>query len=61
MKSMATSDSYNAKPQDKSAVVKPSSPAGVSEKKTGYANPDFSKMTPAEKLEWNLKRIRQSY
>ena len=61
MKSMATSDSYNAKPQDKSTVVKPSSPAGASGKKTGYANPDFSKMPPAEKLEWNLKRIRQSY
>ena len=59
---MATSDSYNAKPQAKSAVVKPSSPAPAGNAgKNGYTNPDFSKMTPAEKLEWNLKRIRQSY
>lgn len=65
MKSMATSDSYNAKPADtKTSVVKPdtkpgsAAPAGSGSRK--YELPDFSKMTPAEKLQWNLDRIRRS-
>ena len=59
MKSMATSDSYNAKPAEKAMVVKPSAGSENGPKKK-FELPDFSKMTPAEKLQWNLERIRKS-
>lgn len=67
LKSIAGSDSYNAKSGDqpkKSSVVKPAAPseksAASSAEKKSYVPelPDFSKMTPAEKLQWNLNRIR---
>ena len=61
--SMATSDSYNAKPvQGKSggSTAKTSASAPANGTK-GYELPDFSKMTQAEKLQWNLERIRRSF
>ncbi|MDD3586206.1 MAG: hypothetical protein PHQ75_03400 [Thermoguttaceae bacterium] len=56
-----TSDSYNG--TSKPATGKPASavsPSGKSGGKTFDPLPDFSKMTPEEKMEWNLNRIRKS-
>ncbi|MDO5567307.1 MAG: hypothetical protein Q4G59_11670, partial [Planctomycetia bacterium] len=59
-----TSDSYNgtSKPATgKAASAKPaSSQPAKSGGKTFDPLPDFSTMTPAEKMEWNLNRIRKS-
>ncbi len=63
LKSMATSNSYNGSTDTKTvkSVVKPDSAkssGAVSGKGFVPELPDFSKMSPAEKLQWNLNRIR---
>lgn len=56
---MEQSDSYNAK---SGGVKKPAAagrPAASTGKNSFQPLPDFSKMTPEEKLQWNLDRIRR--
>lgn len=57
---MEQSDSYNTK--SGAAVKKPAfsgRSAAMSGKNSFQSPPDFSKMTPEEKLQWNLDRIRR--
>lgn len=56
--SMETSDSYNAQSKPTNASKKTTS---TTQKKSFAVDlPDFSKMTTAEKVQWNLERIRRS-
>ena len=60
LSSMAQSDSYGGKPTT-GGTKKSTGTGGKSDAKISAATPDFSKMTPEEKLRWNLDRIRNSY
>ncbi|MDO5554067.1 MAG: hypothetical protein Q4G68_09925 [Planctomycetia bacterium] len=67
LSSVATSDSYNSKPaqgQKSGAGQKKSKACGSQSAATnrfGTDLPDFSSMSQAEKVQWNLERMRRSY
>ena len=54
----STSKSIPSKVSERKVAIKPTFPPTSPEKKFSK-NPDFSKMTQQEKLQWNLERIRR--